>query len=182
MSNSGKKIIGVLGDMQDPNAIIHAAEKIRDAGYTKWDIHVPYPVHGLDKAMGEKRTTLPRFSLTGGATGLTLAFLLQWYTGAFHYKLNIGGKPFFAPQFGMPVFFEMTVLFTAFTTIFVMFGYFLRLPKWWSPFQHDAGFQRALDDNFCIVLDAEDARFNAETAQSLLNSVHANNVRVVYEA
>lgn len=100
METSETKIMAVLGDFKNPDALIHAAKKIHEYGYTKFDIHTPYPVHGLDKAMGIKKTVLPKFSLAGGIFGLASAFALQYWSGAIEYKLNIGGKPLFAPQFG----------------------------------------------------------------------------------
>ncbi len=181
METVEKKVIAVLGDFKNADAITSAAKSIHESGYTKFDIYTPYPIHGLDKAMGIKKTILPRFSLAAGLTGLASAFALQYWTGAIEYKLNIGGKPLFAPQFGLPVFFELTVLFTAITTIFVMFGYLCKLPNWHSPYQHDDGFQAATDDNFCVVLEAEDPRFTVESAKGLLAKLGAANVRIVEE-
>jgi hypothetical protein len=176
-----KKVLGVMGDFKDPDTLIQAAKGIHTNGYTKFDIFTPYPVHGLDKAMGIKKTSLPKFALAGGLFGLLSAFALQYWTGAIEYKLNIGGKPLFTPHFGVPVFFELTVLCTALTTVFVMWGYLNRLPQWYSPYQHDEGFRQALDDNFAVVLQADDPRFTIETATSLLQNLGAANVRVVEE-
>jgi hypothetical protein len=175
-------VIAVMGDFKDPNKVTAAAKGIHEAGFTKFDIHTPYPVHGLEKAMGMPKTSLPKFALAGALFGLASAFALQWWTGAFEYKLNIGGKPLFAPQFGTPVFFELTVLCTGLTVFFTMFGYLCRLPNWHSKYQYDAGFQAATDDNFCVVLEADDPRFTAETAQALLAKLGAADVRVVHEA
>ncbi|MCS6807580.1 MAG: DUF3341 domain-containing protein [Bacteroidota bacterium] len=174
-------VIAVMGDFKDPNRLISAAKSIHAAGYTKFDIYTPYPVHGLEKAMGVPKTSLPKFALAGGLFGLLCAFALQYWTGAIEYKLNIGGKPLFAPQFGVPVFFELTVLCTGLTVFFVMFGYLNRLPNWHSKYQYDEGFQAATDDNFCVVLEANDPRFTVENAQELLRRLGADNVRVVHE-
>lgn len=173
------KVMGVLGDFKNPDQLIHAAEKIHEHGYTKFDIHTPYPVHGLDKAMGIKKTILPKFSLAGGMFGLASAFALQYWSGAIEYKLNIGGKPLFASQYGMPVFFELTVLCAALTTFFIMFGYLCKLPNWYSPYQHDKGFLEATDDNFCVIIESTDSRFTVETTKRLLEQLGASNVRVV---
>jgi hypothetical protein len=180
METTEQKVIAVMGDFTNPDLVTAAAKGINASGYTQFDIHTPYPVHGLDKAMGIKKTILPKFSLAGGLFGLTSAFALQYWTGAVEYKLNIGGKPLFTPHFGVPVFFELTVLCTALTTIFVMFGYLNKLPNWHSPFQHDHGFRQALDDNFAVVLEATDPRFNEENARALLSKLGAANVRTVY--
>ena len=174
-------VIAVLGDFKNADKVTNAAKGIHAAGFTKFDIYTPYPVHGLEKAMGMPKTSLPKFALAGGLFGLASAFALQWWTGASEYKLNIGGKPLFAPQFGTPVFFELMVLCTGLTVFFTMFGYLCRLPNWHSKYQYDAGFQAATDDNFCVVLEADDPRFTIETAQALLEKLGAANVRVVHE-
>src|ERR1051325_4381356 len=94
------RFFGYLAEYPTPGAVMHAAEKIRDAGYTKWDCLTPFPVHGLDNAMGMKKTIV----LGGGLTGLTIAILLQWYVNSpftqsaalyvlSGYPLNISGKP-----------------------------------------------------------------------------------------
>jgi Protein of unknown function (DUF3341) len=172
-------VIAVMGNFNNADKVTAAAKSIHAAGYTKFDIFTPYPVHGLDKAMGIPKTSVPKFALGGALIGLASAFALQYWTGAIDYKLNIGGKPLFAPHFGVPVFFELTVLCSALTIFFVMFGYLCGLPNWHSKFQYDAGFQAALDDNLCVVLEAEDPRFTVETAQVLLTNLGAGNVRVV---
>ena len=168
-----------MGNFYDPNKLIHAAEHIRDAGYEKFDIYTPYPVHGIEKAMGMKRTPLPKFSLGGALFGLANAIGLMWWTGAVHYPVNIGGKPLFSFQFGIPVMFELTVLLCALTTVFVMFGYLCRLPKWFHEYQHDAGFRAAVDDTFVVVIQSDDSRFTETGARGLLEKLGAENVRTV---
>lgn len=171
--------LAVMGNFRDPNALIHAAQEVHSAGYEHFDIYTPYPVHGLDKAMGIKKTPLPFFAVGGAITGLASAVGLQWWTGTIHYPLNIGGKPFFAVWFGMPVMFELTILLCALTTAAVMFGPLCKLPRWFSPYQKDEGFRAAVDDLCVVVIDAEDRRFTVDGATSLLTKLGAENVRVV---
>jgi hypothetical protein len=179
MQATESNVIAVMGDFKNADALTAAAKGINESGYTKFDIYTPYPVHGLDKAMGIKKTVLPRYALGGGLFGLASAFALQYWTGASDYKLNIGGKPLFTPHFGVPVFFELTVLCTALTIIVVMFWVLNKLPNWYSPYQQDEGFRMAVDDNFCVVLEAADPRFNVDTAKGLLQKLGAANVRVL---
>lgn len=169
----------VMGNFYDPNKLIHAAEHIRDAGYKKFDIYTPYPIHGIEKAMGMERTPLPKFSLGGALFGLVNAIFLVWWTGSVHYPLNIGGKPMFAFQFSIPILFELTVLLCALTTVFVMFGYLCRLPKWFHEYQHDEGFRAAVDDTFVVAIESEDNRYTEEGARALLQKLGAENVRTV---
>jgi len=170
--------VAVMGDFEDPDALLKAAEKIANAGYTAFDIYTPYPVHGLDRAMKLPKTKLSFFSLLGGLAGFFVALLMIWWTGAVDYKLNIGGKPLFAFQFAVPVTFELTVLFCALTTFVVMLV-LSKLPRWYSPYQHDKGFQRAVDDLFVVAIPSSDPRFILEDAKRLLENVGAKNVRVV---
>jgi Protein of unknown function (DUF3341) len=174
-------VIAVMGDFKNADLVTAAAKGIHAAGYTKFDIYTPYPVHGLEKAMGMPKTSLPKFALAGGLFGLFSAFALQYWTGAIDYKLNIGGKPLFTPHFGVPVFFELMVLCTGLTVFFTMFGYLCRLPNWHSKYQYDEGFIAAQDDNMCVVLEAEDPRFTVEAAHALLAKLGAANVRTMHE-
>ncbi len=172
-------VIAVLGNFTDPDKLTHAAQEIHAAGFVDFDIYTPYPVHGLDKAMGLPKTKLPLFSLGGAAFGLANAIFLQWWTATIQYPLNIGGKPYFSPWFGMPVMFELTVLLCALTTVFVMFGLMCGLPRWWHPLQDDEGFRKAVDDTHVVSIEAVDARFTVETATALLGRLGADDVRVV---
>lgn len=170
--------IGVIGEFTDPNVITHAAQKIAHAGYTKWDIHTPYPVHGLDKAMGVKRSILTYISFAGLCGGLSTALGLQFWTGAVDYPLNIGGKGFFDWQFSIPIDFELSILGTALATVLGLF-HLCRLPTWYNKYQNDASFAKATDDTFVVTIDADDDRFSSEGAQQLLRSIGAENVHLV---
>lgn len=176
-----RKPIATVAEFYDVNAAIAAAKAINARGYTKFDCYTPYPVHGLDRAMGVRCTILPYISFTGGVTGLTSALLLQWWTGAIDYKLNIGGKPFFALQFSIPVDFELTVLICAFFTLFGLL-HLCRLPTWWHPLQEDASFRRATDDTFVIAIFADDSRYTVAETENLLRSLGGSNVHVHYQS
>ncbi len=174
------KIAGVLGNFTDAQAITNAAEKTNKAGFTNYDCFTPYPVHGLDRVMGVKRTILPYISFVGAICGTATALGLQAWTGAVDYKLNIGGKQLFAFQFSIPIDFELTVLLCAISTVVGLLA-LSKIPTWWHPFQNDAGFRKATDDEFVLGIYAEDARFNEESVVSFMKSLGANDVRVVRE-
>lgn len=173
-----KKTAGISGIFQDPDLVLKAASEIRRAGYQKFDFHTPYPLHGLDKAMGIKRTVLPWISLVAGVVGLGLALHLQWWTGAVDYPLVIGGKPLFAFEPSIPIAFELTVLLTAIATVVGMFA-LNGLPNWFSKWQHDAHFLRATDDAYVVTVDAEDPQYHADKTRGLLESLGAEHVRIV---
>ena len=76
------KVWGLMAEFDSPEAIYEAAKKVREAGYRWWDCHVPFPVHGLDTAMGIKPTILPILVFFGGLTGLMIGIFLQWFANA----------------------------------------------------------------------------------------------------
>ena len=160
-----KKTAGISGIFQDPDLVLKAAAEIRRAGYQKFDFHTPYPLHGLDKAMGIKRTVLPWISLGAGVVGLGIALHLQWWTGAVDYPLVIGGKPLFA--------FEPSI-----ATVVGMFA-LNGLPNWFSKWQHDAHFLRSTDDAYVVTVDADDPQYHADKTRGLLESLGADQVRIV---
>src|SRR5580704_10166634 len=105
-----KKELGVLASYDTPSAIYHACEQVRDAGFRRFDSYTPFPVHGLDKAMGLGPSYIPWLVLIAGITGGSLAFLLAVWTSAYDYPLNIGGKPTWSVPAFIPVIFECTIL------------------------------------------------------------------------
>jgi len=173
-----KKTAGISGIFHDPDCVLAAAAEIRRAGYQRFDFHTPYPLHGLDEAMGIRRTILPWIALAGGVAGLAIALHLQWWTGAVNYPLVVGGKPLFAFEPSIPIAFELTVLLCAVATVVGMFA-LNGLPQWFSKWQNDPHFLRTMDDAFVVTVDAEDPRYHAEQTRVLLESLGAAQVRIV---
>ena len=93
------RIWGLVARFENPATLLHAATGLRDAGYKRYEVWSPFPVHGMDNAMGLKRSIVPWIVLGGGLTGMVGALLLQWWTGAVDYPVMIGGKPFFAFEY-----------------------------------------------------------------------------------
>lgn len=170
--------VGIVGEFTDANAVTAAAKHISQAGFRSWDIHTPYPVHGLDKAMGVKRSILSYFSFAGLVGGLTSAVGLQYWTGAVDYKLNIGGKGFFDWQFSMPIDFELSILGTALLTVAGLF-HLCSLPTWYNRYQDDESFAKATDDTFVVTIDSNDDRFSVDGTQEMLTRLGAANVHLV---
>ena len=162
-----KKPYGLIAAFDTTPDLFHACEKVRDAGYSQWDALTPFPVHGLDAAMGVRRSKVPRFSLAGGITGFCTGMSFIWWANAYEYPLIVGGKPYFSPMSAFPISYELTILFTAFATIFGMF--FLNgLPMHYHPVLKAPQFVRAMDDRFYIVIEAHDPKFNATQTRALL--------------
>jgi hypothetical protein len=164
------KLLGYLAEFDDPHLLLHACERVRDAHYRRWDAHTPFPVHGLNDAMGLRGTLLPWLVLGGGLTGLVLALLMQWWMNAVDYPFLISGKPYFSLPAFIPVVFELTVLLSAFTAFFGML-LLAGLPRFWHPVFLSERFKRASDDHFFISIEAHDRRFDAEETRRLLQSL-----------
>src|SRR5262249_31837118 len=115
-----RKVYGLGAEFDSAASLLHAAEKIRDAGFSKWDVHTPFPIHGMDKAMGLGKSWLSAPVFIGGSTGLLTAVLLTCIPSFGLYPIIVHGKPYnwaTLPAF-FPIMFELTVLFSAFTTVF----------------------------------------------------------------
>ena len=172
MSDSNEKLHGIVAYFADTDGLMAAARKVRDAGYKRWDSYTPFPVHGIDDAMGIKPTILPWIVLVMGLTGLSLGILLQWYTNAFDYVFLISGKPDWSLPANIPVAFEMVIAFSAFTTFLGMLA-LNKLPHLSNPLHKLEGFRRITNDRFAIVVEAADKNFDAGRVRALLGSVSA---------
>ncbi|MCS6885952.1 MAG: DUF3341 domain-containing protein [Acidobacteriota bacterium] len=174
------EIYGALAMFDTPEQIVEAARRVRERGYVRFDCHTPFPVHGLEAAMGLTRSKLPFLVLGGGAMGVLAAILLQWWTGAVDYPLLIGGKPYFAMEFATPVTFELMVLFSAFTSVFGMLA-LNGLPMLYHPLFNAEIFARVTDDKFFISIEAIDPRFDRGHTVEFLRSLGASEVVLVEE-
>jgi mono/diheme cytochrome c family protein len=169
-----------MAEFENEHDLLHAAEKVRDAGYTKTDAFTPFPVHGIDHALGIKPTILPFIVLCAGLTGLCTALLMQWWMNGVDYKYIISGKPFGITPASIPVSFELTILFSAFTSVLGMLA-LNGLPRFSNPVFTNAKFDRATNDRFFLYVDATDKYYNRESVKELLSSVHANSLDEVTE-
>jgi hypothetical protein len=160
-------------------AVYEAAQKVRDKGFKWWDVYSSYPIHGMDAAMGLGKSWVSAVSLAGAATGLTTAVLLETIPSVFLYPMIVQGKPYFSLPAFFPIMFELTVLFTAFATVFGMLGFNL-LPRLHHPlFNWERFCQKASDDGFFIVIETADPHYNAEETPKLLASLGATNVTLI---
>lgn len=169
-----------LAEFGTPEECVHAAEKLRDAGYKKFDAHTPYPIHGMDDAMGMKDTPLGWLVLALGVTGCLSGFaMMQWMNGM-DYPLIIGGKPSDAFPSMIPIMFECTILLSAFAAVFGMLG-LNKLPRHHHPVFESERFGRFSDDKFFISVEAADPNFNLQKTRSLLESAHPAHLELVEE-
>ena len=157
----------LLAEFPSPAALYRACEQVRDSGYSRWDAHTPFPVHGLDRAMGLGRSRLPWIVLALALAGAVGGFGLQAWVHSIEYPLVISGKPFFAWQAYVPVTFELAVLGGALGAVLGMFA-LNRLPRHHHPVFGSERFERASDDRFFISVEAGDPRFDAAATPKLL--------------
>ncbi len=173
-----KKEIGVLAEYDTPRAVFHACEQIRDAGFRRFDAYTPFPVHGLDKAMGLGPSYLPWLVLIAGITGASLAMWLMVWTSAYDYPLNIGGKPTFSIPAFIPITFEVTILFSGLTAVFGMFA-LNGMPTYHHPLFDVARFAKATDDKFFVLIEKKDTKYERDTVTNFLRQTGATSITVV---
>ena len=179
--NQGESHLHGLGaEFSSASALMQAAEKVRDAGFRKWDVYSPFPIHGMDAAMGFQRSRVSFFSLIGGITGLTTAFTLIYYTSALNYPLITQGKPYFSLEASMPIFFELTVLLTAFGTIIGLLLLTL-MPRLHHPVFNWDRFKRVSDDGFFVVLESADPRFEKGASRRFLEELGGSHITEIYQ-
>jgi hypothetical protein len=175
-----RKLWGLLAEFATPHDLVRAAARVRDAGYTKWDAHTPFPVHGLDGAMGIRPTRLPYLVLGAGMIGTASALLMQWWMNAVDYPLIISGKPFNSLPADIPVTFELTVLLASLTAFIGMLA-LNALPRFHHPLFRNAAFRRATTDAFFLAIEATDPRFDPAETERLLVAERATRVLPVQE-
>jgi hypothetical protein len=166
---------GLLVEFETVDGLVHACEKVRDAVYKDWDAHTPFPVHGLNEAMGLKPTLLPWVVLLMAIGGLLTAIALQWWMNAYDYPYLVSGKPIWSIPANVPIIFELTVLFSGFTCFFGMLA-FNSLPKFYHPAFRSKRFERATSDRFFISILATDPKFDAGSTEALLSSLGGTSV------
>jgi hypothetical protein len=169
---------GILAEFATPADLYQACERVRDAGFTKWDAHTPFPVHGLEKAMGIRRSPLPWIVLVTGLAGAAAGFGLQVWVHSVAYPLVISGKPFISWPAFIPITFELGVLGAAAGAVFGMLG-LNGLPMHYHPLFKSKVFEQVTDDAFFISIESWDPRFDPASTGKLLESLGARSVELV---
>jgi len=169
---------GLLAQFASPGDLIRACEQVRDAGYTRWDAHCPFPVHGIERAMGLRPTILPWFVLVFGLAGAAGGFCLQWWSHAQAYPLVISGKPLFSWPAYIPITFELGVLGGAAAAVMAIFG-LSQLPTLYHPLFNAERFERVGDDGFFVSIESWDPKFDATATGDLLRRAGAVHVELV---
>jgi hypothetical protein len=170
----------IMAEFETPAATLHAAQKVRDSGYRQWDVFTPFPVHGMDGAMGLKNSNVGWFSFIGGCTGYTTGMLMIWFMNAFDYRIVIGGKPMFSPFSAFPPSYELTILFGAFGALLGML-FLNRLPRLHHPLLKNRRFALATHDRFFVVIESSDPKYSENETRRLLESIGSRHIEMVEE-
>ena len=178
--NNEKKVHGVMAEYTSVDTLLDACRRVRDAGYEKTDAFTPFPVHGIDKALGIKPTILPWIVLGAGLTGTATALVMQVWMNAIDYPYIISGKPFISLPAFMPVAFELTVLFSSFGAFFGMWA-LNGLPKFSNPVFTDPRFDRVTDDRFFLYIDSKDGQFQRADVEKILGDTDTDYVQTVVD-
>jgi hypothetical protein len=144
----------MLAEYGTPAEVLHAAEKVRDAGFTRWDVHTPFPVHGMDKAMGLRDSRLGWIVAAAALTGFTTAVSLITYANVIAYPFVVGGKP----PLSIPSY---------------------ALPRHHHPVFESDRFRTATDDKFFISVECADPKYDEQGTRALLEKTHAAHIEIV---
>ena len=182
MTNEHRQVYGIAAEFPSAAALYQAAEKIRDDGFKRWDVHSPYPIHGMDKAMGLGKSWLSAVVFCGGTVGFITAICMEFYAGLIASPVNVNGKPisFYTVPAFFPVMFEMTVLFSAFACVGALLVMNL-LPRWNHPMFNWDRFSKATDNGFFLVIEARDPKFSETKTRQLLEEIGGQHVTLVHE-
>ena len=186
-----QRIYGLGAEFANASELYHAAEKVRDRGFIRWDVHSPYPIHGMDDAMGLGRSRLSFWSLTGGAIGFMIAFLMIFLISDEgriatligkitnqNYPLVVQGKPYFSLEASVPILFELTILLTAFGTVAAVLA-MNWLPRWNHPVFNWGRFAKVTDDGFFLVIESRDPKFDESETTQFLEGLGAKTVALI---
>jgi hypothetical protein len=171
------KIYGVVAEYEDPDDLMAVVKQGRSAGYSNVDAYSPFPIHGLAEAMGVRGTPIPALTLIAGLTGTASAFLLQYIGTVVHYPFDIAGRPNFSWPAYVPIMFELTILFAAFTagiSMILLNG----LPMPYHSVMNTPNFERASSDRFFYCIESKDPKFDPESARAFLESMDPKPVAV----
>jgi hypothetical protein len=172
------RIHGVMAEYATPRDVLRAVETVRELGFTRIEAYTPFPIHGIDEAIGHPGSKIPWIVLGGAIAGGTGGLALQWWTSAIDYPIRIAGKPFLSLPAFVPVTFELGVLLSAFAALLGMLA-LNGLPRPYHPVMRHSTFRRATDDRFFLAIEARDPLFDLEGARRALAAAGGDHVEVL---
>ncbi|HZH04465.1 MAG TPA: DUF3341 domain-containing protein [Myxococcaceae bacterium] len=170
----------ILGEFTDPDTLLAATRKVREAGATDMDTYSPYPLHGAEEALGLGRSKVPLFCLVGALAGLTLGYLMQFYLNAVDYPINIGNRPIHSAPTNIPITFELAILLAAFSIFGGLLFYLCKFPQPHHPAFELEAFRSASTHGYWVSVIPRDANQEARVVDQL-KALGAAQVSVVEE-
>jgi hypothetical protein len=166
------RLRGLLAEFAGERQLLDAVRRTREAGYfaSCVEAYSPYPVEGLDEALGARHNRVPFWMLLGAIGGGAFTYWLEWYSAVVNYPINVGGRPLFSWPAFIPPAVEMTILWAVLSGVgAVLFG--AQLPRVRHPLFESHEFERATSDRFFLLVRGEDPRFDAQGTQQFLETL-----------
>ncbi|MFH5831542.1 DUF3341 domain-containing protein [Halalkalibaculum sp. DA3122] len=180
MDTNNTNMYGVLAEFRNPKELIDAASAVKKSGYNDFDTYAPFPIHGMEKAMGLSKSPLGWIVFGGALIGFVGAIALMVWVMAYEYPMNISGKPLINPPVYVPITFELTVLLSAFAATFGMIA-LNKLPRFHNPLFNSERFEKASDDGFFVCIEAGDDLFDEEKVNKLFKDAGATHIETIYD-
>jgi len=171
-------LYGALARYAGPVELLDAVRRLHARGYRRLDAYSPFPIHGMDQALGLKRSKVPAVVLAGGVFGAVFAQTLQWYQSTIAYPLITAGKPLNSAEAFVPISFETTILYAAFGAVFGMLA-LNGLPRLYHPVFRGKSFARASNDGFFLSVEARDPLFDRREIVALLEVLGGSEVELI---
>jgi hypothetical protein len=171
---------GMIAEFDSPAAVLSAAKTVREAGFRRWDVFSPFPVHGLDKVMGFKNSFVGWFALVFGAGAFIGSMLMIWYMNGYDYPIITGGKPMFSPPQALVPSYILLVLASA-VGAFVGMVALNRFPRLYHPLFKNNRFAMVSRDKFFLVIETADPKFSETGTRALLESAGSTHVEMALE-
>ena len=177
-TTAARPLHGVAAQFGTVDELMRAAERVKAAGYTRTDAYTPFPVEGLDEALGMRPTRIGWIVLAAGLAGGLGGFFMQWWANTTYFPLIIGGKPLNSWPNWIVITFECTILAVAFTAGLVMI-FRNGMPRAYHPIFNLPGFEQASRDKFFIAIEAADPQFDLRRTTAFLQSLAPERVTEV---
>lgn len=174
-----ESVFGILALFSSGEELLKAVPKVKEKGFHSLEAYTPYPVHGVDEAIGAGKSKLGILVFIMGTIGAISAFVFQWWTSAIDYPLRIGGKPYNSWEAWVPVMFEVTVLFATFTAGLGMMFIFNRLPFFGSPVLKSKAIVHTTRDKFALMIQPTKGVLDLEAARAALMEAGGYDIEIL---
>ena len=173
-----EKNYGISAEFDSAATVLRAAERVRDAGYRRWDVFSPFPVHGLEKVMGLGNSKVGWFSFLFGAGAFIGTMVMIWFMNDFDYPIIIGGKPMFSPPMSVVPSYILLVLAAGVGTFIGMVA-LNQLPRHSHPLFAKKRFELVSRDKFFLVIGSSDPKFSETETRKLLEEIGGGHIEIV---